>query len=142
MAPDREAPVERTRTVLEQGGALFGDAWLEIRLGLSGGGRRPLQEGNDVVEDAPVGGDLEIAAHHVGQPEQIVGDAGADSSSHRGMPPVLDIALDELAGGGSEEMLTREIAPRHGEGEHVLELVPKAVRATGLVEGRARPHAT
>jgi len=65
-----------------------------------------------------------------------------DPPARRRMPPVLDISLDELPGGGPEHVLAREVWARHRERHSVLKLIAKAVGAAGLVEGRSRPDAT
>ena len=57
------------------------------------------------------------------------------------MPPVLHVSFDELAGGGPQEVLPRDLAARDRQGHDVLELVAKPVRAPGLIKGRARPYA-
>ena len=56
------------------------------------------------------------------------------------MPPVLDVALHELAGRGAQEVLAREVRPATRERHDVLELVAEAVGAARLVEGGARPE--
>src|SRR3989441_1293158 len=61
---------ERAGAVLEQRAPRSGHAWLEIRLGLPGGEERPPEEWNDLVEEARVLGDLEIAEDHVRRSEE------------------------------------------------------------------------
>src|SRR5206468_12990172 len=78
----------------------------------------------------------------VGKPEAIVGDPGSHSPTGRRVPPVLDVAFDELARGGAEHVLTRHVRPGYRERHHVLKLITKAVGAAGLVERRPRPHTT
>src|SRR3989441_7516363 len=133
---------ERAGAVLEQRAPRSGHAWLEIRLGLPGGEERPPEEWNDLVEEARVLGDLEIPEDHVRKPEQIVGDAGPNAATRQRVPPVLDVALDELPRGGPKHVLTREVSPGHREGHHVLKLIAKAVGAAGLIERRPRPDTT
>jgi hypothetical protein len=58
-----------------------------------------------------------------------------------GVPPVLDIALDELAARGPNEMLAGDVAPGDCQGHHVLELIAKAVGTPGLIESGAGPDA-
>ena len=54
---------------------------------------------------------------------------------------MLDIALDELAGGGAQQVVPRCIRFGEGQGHAVLKLVAEAEGAAGLIEGRARPEA-
>src|SRR5665213_2953672 len=55
------------------------------------------------------------------------------------MPPMLDVALDELSRGGTQQMLARHLRLRCTKRHHVLELIAKAIGATDLVTSRARP---
>ncbi len=57
------------------------------------------------------------------------------------MPPVLDVAFDELMRCRAEEVLAGELALRDDQRDHVLELIAESVRATGLVERGSRPQA-
>ena len=56
------------------------------------------------------------------------------------MPPVLDVALGELAGRGPQQLLPRQVRPCRRQRHDVLELVAEAVRAARLVERRPRPE--
>ena len=58
------------------------------------------------------------------------------------MPPVLDVALDELPRGGPQYLRARDVSLRDRERHHVLELIAKAIRAARLIKRRARPDAT
>ena len=73
---------------------------------------RSLEERDRLVEDRRVAGDREVAVDGVGQPEPVVGDARADAAAGRRMPPVLDVALDELTRRGAQEVLAGELALR------------------------------
>jgi hypothetical protein len=55
---------------------------------------------------------------------------------------MLDVARGELAGGGAEQVLARQVRPRERERHSVLQLVAEAVGAARLVEARARPDPT
>ena len=57
------------------------------------------------------------------------------------MPPVLDVALRELAAAAriSARATVRLATVR---ANHVLELVAESIGAAGLIEGGAGPHAT
>ena len=103
---------------------------------------RSLKEGNDLIQDAEITGDLDVVGDNIRQPDSIIGDSRANPSSRFRQPPMLYIALYELPRGGSKQMLARHIRFRHDESHHVLKLVTKAIRAACLIEGRARPHST
>ena len=60
----------------------------------------------------------------------------------RRVPPVLHVALDELARGGAQDVSRASRGSRMDERHDVLQLVAKAIGAAGLVERRARPDTT
>ena len=142
VAPDRQAAVERARAMFEQGPVLCGHPWLEIRLVLPRRESRPVEEGNDLVEESDIAGDFQVVDDRVRQPQQIIGDTGAHAAAGRRMPPVLDVTLDELPRGGPQYLRACDVALRDRERHDVLELIAKAIRATRLIERRARPDAT
>jgi hypothetical protein len=76
------------------------------------------------------------------EPEEIVGTTRAQAAARRFVPPVLDVALDELPGRSAQQMLAREIGPREQQRHHVLQLIAKPERAAGLVVPAACPEAT
>ena len=57
------------------------------------------------------------------------------------MPPVLDIAFDELPGGAAQQVLAHQRRFRVHERHHVLQLVAEPEGATRLVRSAARPQA-
>jgi hypothetical protein len=58
------------------------------------------------------------------------------------MPPVLDVAFDELPGRGLDQVRATEVRPRVEEREHVLQLIAEPERAAGLIRAAARSDAT
>ena len=77
---------------------------------------------------------------HEGEPEQVVGDAGAHPGAAGRVPPVLHVALFELARGGAQDLGAGEIGARVEERAHVLQLIAEAERAAGLIKGGAPPQ--
>ena len=75
-----------------------------------------------------------------GSQTQVVRDAGAGASARRRVPPVLDVALDELARRRAQQMLAGEVAASQGDRHHVLELVAEPVGPARLVERGPCPH--
>src|SRR5687767_13898138 len=61
--------------------------------------RPSINERNFFLENGVVAGSFDIAAGYVRQPKKIVGTQGANTSIGRWMPPMLNIALDELPAG-------------------------------------------
>src|SRR5438034_6215802 len=56
------------------------------------------------------------------------------------MPPVQDIALDELVAGVEQDLRPREAWSMMDERGRVLKLIAIAVRAAGLIEGGPGPY--
>src|ERR1700732_4957980 len=56
------------------------------------------------------------------------------------MPPVLHITFDELSAGGAQQMLAYQFALGDRESHNILELVPEAIGAAGLIESRPGPN--
>ena len=139
VTADREAHLDGPGAVLEQRGRLRRAFRLEVGIHLVGTERRSLDERHDLVEHADVAGHGHVAVDGVGQPQAVVGDARPHATARRRVPPVLDVALGELLGRGTQEVLARQLAPGGRERDDILELVAEAVRATGLVEGGPRP---
>ena len=55
------------------------------------------EERHVLVEHRRVAGDRDVVIHDVRQPHEIVGEAGPDAAPALRVPPVLHVALDELA---------------------------------------------
>jgi hypothetical protein len=55
---------------------------------------------------------------------------------------VLDVAFRELPGRRPQDLVAGDVRARHHQRQDVLQLVPEAVGAPGLVEGGPGPHAT
>ena len=62
------------------------------------------------------------------------------AAAARLVPPVLDVAFDELPAGRAEQVLAREVGPREQQRHHVLQLVAEAEGAAGLVVAGAGPQ--
>src|SRR5665811_1358557 len=77
----------------------------------------------------------------VGEPNAVVRYASAHALAGMRQPPVLDVALHELAARGSEQVLSSHRRPDRGQGHAVLQLVPETVGAAGLVKRRSGPDA-
>jgi hypothetical protein len=53
---------------------------------------------------------------------------------------MLNVALDELPAGGSEQMRPGELGPRQQHRHHVLQLIAEAEGSARLVVARPRPQ--
>src|SRR5690606_6123415 len=57
------------------------------------------------------------------------------------MPPVLDVALDELASRSPNDVLARDRRPRVKQGQDALKLIPESLCTAARLEGRPAPAA-
>ena len=135
-----EALVDRPDAVFEERPVLGGHARLAVRLVRVRRQQRRLEERRALVQHADVAGRADVLRDDVGQPQQIVGAARPQAAAARLVPPVLDVAFDELPAGGAEQMRPGEIRPRQQQRHHVLQLIAKAEGAARLVVARARPQ--
>jgi hypothetical protein len=103
--------------VVVEGGGFVGGAGEVVDGFFVGGEGAGVEEGGGFVEDAGVAGGGDVAGGDVGEPEEVVGDFGADAATDGGVPPVLDVAFAELAGGGDEEVFAGEMGAFVEEGE-------------------------
>ena len=89
----------------------------------------------------------DIFAERVRQPQEVVAAPGADAlvpqpgAVNTGMPPVLDVALIELVGGGAQEMGARRLGRLVHNGADILQLIPEAVSAAALIQRGPRKDA-
>ena len=135
-----QALVDRAQAVLEERAALRGHARLDVGLLRVRGEGRGFQERRELVEDARVSGRPRVVRRRVRQPQQVVRAAGARAPSARLVPPVLDVALDELVAGRPQQVLAGEVRPGERERHRVLELVAEPERPARLVVPGPRPH--
>ena len=57
-----------------------------------------------------------------------------------GVPPVLNVAFDELPAGGADQVAAIDVRSREAQGHHVLELVTESERAARLIVRGAGPE--
>ena len=139
--PAVERAVDGPEAVLEQGAGLCRYGGQPVRLRFSGrdGGR--LEERDPFVEDGGISGRFHVLGDRVREPEEVVRAVRPDPPAARGVPPVLNVALQELARRGPEEMRAGEVGAREHQRHDVLELVAESVRPARLVVAGARPEA-
>src|ERR1017187_2275336 len=97
VATDTEASVQGPGAMFKEAGARRRYPRLKIGFEVSRGKMFAFQKGYGLIEHTGFSRDFEEVDYGVRQPQQIVGNAGANAASRRRMPPVLDVALDELA---------------------------------------------
>ena len=76
---------------------------------------------------------------HEGKPEKIVTDPGADAGAGLGMPPMLDIAFDELSRGRAQNLVARDLGRGMHQRHDILQLIAESVSAARLIKSGAAP---
>jgi hypothetical protein len=126
MGAGGQAATDSSPAVLEKGGPFssdFGDKKLLMLVFCQEG---TAEEGNLRLEYIHIAGCADVLRYHIGQPEQIVGDAGANPSPGRFMPPVLDITFPELPTCSPQNLVTGNLGPGVKKGHDILHLIAKA----------------
>src|SRR4051794_17175387 len=142
MLAEPPAVCQRPDAMLEEGARLRGASGRPVAIVLVGRQRWRFEKRHDFVEDGTVAGRLDVMSDGEGKPEEVVAEARADTIAGRLVPPVLDVAFEELAAGGAQEMPTGLLGCRVHERHHVLQLVAGAVGAARLIEARPSPEPT
>ena len=99
------------------------------------------EERQRLVQDGSVSRELDVGPGHERQPEKVVDETGPDADVRRGVPPVEYVPFDELMAGMETDLLTNAGRVEEEQRGRVLELVPKSVRASGLIERGPTPNA-
>ncbi len=141
MDADRQISLDAQHAVVEQRSDASGLPRLVEGIVLVRRQRRPFDERHRLIEDRRIAGGGDIGRGNVGEPGGIVRDMSSYSLARRRQPPVLDVALLELARCRLEDVLPGHGRTRQEQGERILELVAEAVGATRLVEAGAGPDA-
>eukprot|EP00825_Cyclidium_porcatum_P015593 TRINITY_DN18937_c0_g2_i1.p2 TRINITY_DN18937_c0_g2~~TRINITY_DN18937_c0_g2_i1.p2 ORF type:complete len:499 (+),score=45.42 TRINITY_DN18937_c0_g2_i1:295-1791(+) len=146
-AHERQAVRAKTEAVLDGAHAMlvegprFAGAPRQVIVGVLLGLDRPgVQIGNRFVQHSGVRQALDVVARHVGQPQVVVGEMGPHPAARGGVPPMLHIALAELARGGAEKMLAGQGGGGVRQSHDVLQLVAKSIGPAGLVEPAPAPE--
>ena len=101
------------RTACSKTGADCGDTHgHDVGFVLVGLERRRLEERHRPRRARIVAGPLDVAGQAVRQPEEVVGAARPRAAAARRMPPVLHVALDELARRCEHEVCAAQLGPR------------------------------
>ena len=66
---------------------------------------------------------------------------GSYAPAQGGVPPMLDISFQKLAGGAQEQVLAHQVRFGVDQRHHVLQLIPETEGASRLVVAAARPNA-
>ena len=140
--PTRETLVERQCAMLEQTWPAHrtrrAERTLRPRPRAASG---PSRKATFSSRHAQIAGDLDVMGDDIRQPDPVIGDARPYPAPRFRQPPMLHVALDELARRGAQQLLARHLGLRHAERHHILKLVAKAVSAARLIERRTRPDA-
>jgi hypothetical protein len=135
-----QRPVDGAAAVLVEGAGGAGVLRHQEDLVLAGLQQPRGEPAHLLVQDGVIAGTADVERRDVGQPEQVVGEAGADALAQRRVPPVQHVALHELVGRVQQDLPARERGIEVEKRRRVLQLVTEAERAARLVVRRPRPH--
>jgi len=99
-----------------------------------------VKEADLLVQHPVVPGHVDVTGDGVGQPDHIVADPGAYSRFGGRQPPMLDVALSELASSSPQQVLSGQLRIDQHDCHRVLQLVTEAVGARCLVVADAGQH--
>ena len=102
---------------------------------------RRRDERHDLIQHCRVACRHGIVVNDQRQEVEVVSDPCANADTGRWVPPMLDIPLLELPRCRAQNLCPRFIRSAVDQSHHILELVSKAVRSSGLVKGGAGPNA-
>ncbi len=140
VRPGRQPAVEGAAAVLVHAPRLARGGGRQERLVLARLQGAGGQERRRLVEDAGVAGGGHVRGGGVGEPEQVVGEAGAQAAAAGRVPPVQHVPLGELVRGVQDDLGAGRGGVEQEQRQGVLQLVPVAERAARLVEGGAAPE--
>ena len=101
--------------------------------------RAAFEKVRGLVENRHVAGGQDVAACRQWQPKVIVRAMRAYTPSRRRMPPMLDVAFQELTARTERDLRAHEARFSVNEGHHVLQLVAETKGSARLVVAAARP---
>ena len=137
--PSRQ-PWSIARRQCSQSGAVWAETAGTNRRSCSSGFRgSPSRNGDFFVQNSGVACHGDVVRDHERQPQQIVGAERAHAHAGFRMPPMLHVAFDELARGGTQNVGPRNLGPRIDEGQRILQLIAETEGAAGLIERRSVP---
>ena len=97
MPAHRRTPIQRERAMFEQRGVVLGNRRLKEVVGLAFGQDRAFEKRNELVQHELVLGGRDILRDGIRQPNPVIGYSRAHALARMRQPPMLDVALGELA---------------------------------------------
>ena len=91
-------------------------------------------ERHNFIKNVTVSCHLYILAHAIRKPNGVIGNPRSYAHAGGGKPPMLEIPLDKLPGGGAQDMLARNPGARDEERHRILQLIAETIGPAGLVE--------
>src|SRR5437899_7479805 len=101
--------------------------------------RAAIEKMSGIVKYRRVPGGQNVAGSRQWQPKVIVRTMRAYATPRRRMPPMLDVAFDELTTRTENDLRAHEVRFGVHQSHHVLQLVAETVRAARLVVAAACP---
>src|ERR1700687_54705 len=109
MPSERKAAVDTAGAVFEKSSSLIRGHGLKKGILLVRRESHSIEKCNLFVEDGKIARRGHILCRGVGQPQKVIGNAGANALARGWQPPVLNVALGKLSRGRPQEMLARQL---------------------------------
>src|SRR3954447_4485667 len=138
MGADGRAFVDRAHAMLEHAAVFARHVGCAVGFLLVVGEEWRGQKRYTFIENGVVAGRTNILGDDVRQPQQVIRASSTKATAGGLVPPVLNVPFDELPPRGAEDMFARERRLAEEQRHHILKLIAKAIRATGLVVTTAR----
>ena len=132
-ARDSTAAMFKQRTV-RLGSARNGKAFRLLCLQRFG-----FEEWEYLIENRVVASGADVVRSNKGEPEEIVGDPGADTGARLWMLPMLHISFHEFPRGRAQDVLASQMWRSVHESHDILQLISKPVSAARLIKSRTAP---
>ena len=136
----RESAFNGANAVLIQARRLLGSTGQIVIRVVVGIDQSAVEKVCGFVQHTGVAGTQHIAAGCQWQPQIIVRAMRTHTATRRRMPPMLHIALTELASRTQQQVLAHELRLGVNECHHVLQLIAETERTARLVIATARPQ--
>src|ERR1700741_189674 len=100
---------------------------------------KPFDKRHDFIQHTGIARYRHIAMRRQGQPQIVIRAFRPDAPAKRRMPPVQDIAFNELMRRAKQKMVAHQLWLGIEQRHDVLELVTETEGPAGLVKAAARP---
>src|SRR6476659_3916298 len=122
MGASGQAFVNRSDAMLEERAIFMRHVWRAVGFLLFVREEWRGQKRHALVENVTVAGRTNILIDDEGQPEEVIGATSTEATARGLVPPVLNVAFDELPPRGAEDVFARERRLAEEQRHHILQL--------------------